>query len=297
MNRRGKAIRATLTGLLVAMSAVPLFAEDGPIYLGVIEPRLTDSSDPEEFRVRVAFRYIKGSWKAMPHDADDEEALGKLPALYPTRISWAIALDGRRIGEATSVQRPFSTYAHVGIQELTRDSKPPAIQEGAESFATWMGVSAFRPLIAVSRPNYSDPDRWKPFQPSPEVAREARAAFRREVPILRCEEQDVAYDDEDIRILHKAYRSMRGDVLVALRAVPANDRCETAEDAWDSVWFLVSRDRYHFVGIGLTLLDAGDYDADGTSEIMFQTSGYNRDGYLLFHVRTKSKVEFAWTYH
>ena len=56
-------------------------------------------------------------------------------------------------------------------------------------------------------------------------------------------------------------------------------------------------DKFNWIGNGLTLLDTGDYTGEGTSEILFQYDGYNRDGYVLLDPRDDSKNEFAWSYH
>ena len=294
MNVRARVFALCLAG---AFGQALLFSQDSPIYLGVLEPRVSDGPDPAPFHVRVIFQFQNGRWSAMPHEAGDEEALAKLSKLYPARVSWTVAFDGKKAGAVESVQRSFTSYGEVGIEDLTGDSNPPEITDDAEAFATWVGTSRFRPLIAISRPNLADPDRWKPFRPAPELGGQAHAAFRKAVPILRCEDQAVPYADDDILLLDKGYRSGAGDVLLALRAAPSNDRCESNEDAWDSVWFLLTRGAFHFVGTALTLLDAGDYDGDGISEIVFQTSGYNRDGYVLFHPGNKASLEFGWSYH
>jgi len=283
--------------LAAATGAGALLSQEKPIYLGVLEPRPTDSTDMAPFQVRIAFRYQDRRWSAMPHEAEDEEALAKLAKSFPTVVSWTVAFEGQKTGTVESVQRSYSSYSQVGAEELTPESTAPEIREGAEAFATWLGVSEFRPLVVVSRPNYADPDHWKPFRPTPELGMQAHAAFRKAVPILRCEEQEVPYTDDDILLLDNAYRSARDEVLLALRAAPVSDRCESNEDAWDSAWFLLSRGKFHFVGTGLALLDAGDYDGDGISEVLFQASGYNRDGYVLFRTGAKTKVEFSWSYH
>jgi hypothetical protein len=290
---------AAVLAVWVAASIGPgvLLSQESPLYVGVLEPRVTDSSDPEPFHVRIVFAFRRGRWSSMPHEAGDEEALAKLSKVYPPRVSWTVAFDGKKLGAVESLQRTYSTYGQVGTEDLTADSAPPEITTDAEAFATWLGVSEFRPLVVVSRPNFTDPDHWKPFRPPAELGTQAHPAFRKAVPRLQCEDQEVPYTDDDILLLDKAYRSSGGDVLLALRAAPSNDHCESNEDAWDSAWFLFARQEFHFVGTGLTLLDAGDYDGDGTSEIIFQESGYNRDGYMLFHPGTKSKVEFGWSYH
>ena len=283
---------------LAALTApVVVFAQDAPIFVGVLEPPVADSPDSAAFRVRIVFQFLNGRWSAMPHEADDEEALAKLSKRYPAKVSWTVAFGGRKVGTVDSFERSYSTYGQVGTENLTPDSAPPEITDDAEAFATWLGVSQFRPLVAVSRPNYADPDHWKPFHPPPELGTQAHAAFRKAIPVLRCEDLEVPYADDDIVLLDKGYRSDGGDSLLALRATPSNDRCESNEDAWDSAWFLLAHGIFHFVGAGLTLLDAGDYDGDGISEIVFQTSGYNRDGYVLYHPGKKTKVEFGWSYH
>jgi len=45
------------------------------------------------------------------------------------------------------------------------------------------------------------------------------------------------------------------------------------------------------------LLDVGDYDKDGKSEVLFWSSGYNEDGYVLYYDDFRKKVPFKWHYH
>jgi hypothetical protein len=52
-----------------------------------------------------------------------------------------------------------------------------------------------------------------------------------------------------------------------------------------------------FLGSGLALIDAGDYDGDGHSELVFAKSGYNHDGYVLFSDDLAHSAEFGWSYH
>ena len=49
--------------------------------------------------------------------------------------------------------------------------------------------------------------------------------------------------------------------------------------------------------LSLTLLDAGDYDGDGKSEVVFFLSGYNEDGYALFYDSFRKFVFHTWSYH
>jgi hypothetical protein len=292
---------ALVAGLIAAGSAQTPSTEE-PIYVGILEPQVSDTPITDQtsrFHARVAFQFLDGRWSPMPHDASNMESLASLPKLYPAKLAWTVALDGKKVGTVNSVRPPsYTRYADVGIQELTADSNPPAVRGRVAAFHTWMGASNFRPLVIISRPNYSDPDHWKPMRPLPPLSKQARTAFRKAIALdLSCEDKPArSYPDEYIQ-LRKAYRSHRGDVLLALRANPAKNPCGVNDGAWDSVWFLIRNAEFHLIGTELTLADAGDYNGDGISEVIFHLSAYNHDGYVLLDLRDLSKQEFDWSYH
>jgi transposase len=294
-------VRIAAALLIVVSSAQTPSAEES-VYVGILEPQTSDRPIPDHlnsFRVRVTFQFLNGHWRPMPHDASGAESLTSLPKLYPGRLAWTVALDGKKVGAVNSVQpASYKLYAEVGIQELTPDSRPPAVRGGAEAFQTWMGTSHFRPLVAISKPNFADPDHWKPIRPLPPLSKPARTAFRKTIALdLSCDDTPARdYPDEYIQ-LRKAYRSDRGDALVALRANPAKNPCGMNDGAWDSVWFLIRNGDFHLIGTELALVDAGDYSGGGTSEVIFHLSAYNQDGYVLLDLRDLSRVEFEWHYH
>ncbi len=57
------------------------------------------------------------------------------------------------------------------------------------------------------------------------------------------------------------------------------------------------RDRDFLDEISLYLIDAGDYDGDGKSEVLFFVSGYNQDGYVMFYNSFQKSVIYTWHYH
>ena len=65
---------------------------------------------------------------------------------------------------------------------------------------------------------------------------------------------------------------------------------------YENHWFVMSANPKH-LGDGMDLLDAGDYDGDGHSEMIFWTSGENRDGYVLVYDDFAKRAEFYWHYH
>ncbi|MGO9606490.1 MAG: hypothetical protein ACLQAT_24385 [Candidatus Binataceae bacterium] len=187
----------------------------------------------------------------------------------------------------------------VGIQDLTAGSKPPPIRVNPGSFTTWMGDSPFRPLVALSQPNYGDADQWKPIVLPAALAKKARTAFREALALdLNCDDKPSRnYPDRYIQTLHPAYRSARGDILLALRADPTKNRCGESYGEWQSAWFLMKGGAFAWIGSGLTLLDIGDYGGEGSAAVVFQSNAYDRDGYLLLDPRDGSKVEYSWSYH
>jgi hypothetical protein len=271
-----------------------LGAARAPIYLGVLEAPIGKS---QEFPVRVAFRFAAGRWEVMPTD----DVLEKLAKKNSAQVSWTIALHGKKLGHVTSVRSaPHSYHSYLGFENLTLDSKPPAVPDAAGAFATWMGAPSYRPLPAISEPNYHDPDDWKPFVLPASTRKQAFAAFRREIALdMNCDGKSTrSYADSAIRIYGKPYKSKRGDILIAMRPDPRLNRCDGPPgDEWQSVWFTVKGDDFRRIGDSLTILDIGDYSGEGASKVLFQYDGYNRDGYVLFEPRDDASIEYSWFYH
>jgi hypothetical protein len=283
---------------------VPALDKAPPIYVGVLAPVLNGSGADQiqALRVRIAFRFLDGQWRSMPFAPTDAEATKELRDQYPAAPVWTVAFDGKNLGELRTVAlrsgelRPDSAWA--AIQEFVPGAKPPLIREGAKAFETWYGALQVRPLVVVSHPNYADPDHWKPFQPAPQLIAQGHASFHKAVNLwLDCSGKPTSLYPDNLIQFVKAYRSSRGDALLAFRADPAQNHCYFNYDEWDSVWFYVRNGDFRLLGTGLTLIDAGDYDGDGTSELVFQKSGYNRDGYVLAHLPEASSLEFVWSYH
>lgn len=284
--------------MIVAAAPFLKGAANAPIYLGVLEPPSAHHSN--EFHVRVAFRFEDGRWRAMPHDAADQDALAKITSAFPNRVSWTIALHGRKLGEVTSERSAaYSAYSDIGVESLAAGADVPKVREGSADFTTWMGTAPFRPLVAVSVPNYRDPENWTPFEVSSALRTQAIAAFRRQTRLdMNCDGHPTRnYPDSNIEIFGRPRRSRRGEMLIALRPDPRLNRCEgPAGDEWQSVWFLAESDHFRWIGNALTILDIGDFNGDGAAEVLFQYDGYDNDGYMLLDPATASQTTFSWSY-
>jgi len=77
------------------------------------------------------------------------------------------------------------------------------------------------------------------------------------------------------------------------------DRCYgPADDAFIEQWFAVGPEKQIiFLDQGMWLVDAGDYDNDGKSEVLFSIDGYNRGGYQLFYDDFKKHAVSEFSYH
>jgi len=73
---------------------------------------------------------------------------------------------------------------------------------------------------------------------------------------------------------------------------------EGKSEAWFyNYWYYVTKSEFRFIGTNLELVDAGDYDNNGQSEVLFWKSDYNRDGYVLFYDGFKKSVVKSWSYN
>ena len=291
-------IAAGLAAALAAgLAGLAFAAGQDPIYLGVLVPPSAWSG------LRVVFRVQDGHWEPMPEAPDSLEKAGAsyphMGAPYPQRVSWTVAFDGGKIGVLNSAQPPrFTDRTQLGMQIPERGASLPHIRDSAGRFP----FGGFRPLVAISQPNFTDPDGWKPFRATdPDLIRRARAAYRQQAggspPCnARC-------PDASLLAVPEGYRSARGEMLVAVMtatvktgsSITAACQCEGA--LWDPEpdWFLVRNGVFQHVGRSLTLIDAGDYDGDGVSEILFwrEGQGDGRDAYVLLCPRDGSIHEFA----
>jgi hypothetical protein len=139
---------------------------------------------------------------------------------------------------------------------------------------------------------------------------------------------------DNLIILVKAYRSNQGYRLVSLKIDPRaihgpcsgeaicerdkqiykelgkrfprayGDGCGEGDEIlsanwshWTEQWFLDKGKGPKFIGRSLELVDAGDYDGDGWSEIVFHRYGYDYDAYVLLFDHLSKQIEFGWIYH
>jgi hypothetical protein len=282
--------------------------QHGNVVVGILESAPNEASNKSEVRyVRVVFEKIGDGWKAFPTKTKSYHDLQSLPMSYPKKMTWTIAFDGKDIGKVTSEVRPhFDHYADIGIEEITSHEPIPTVGRKSTDYSgSFPNVPVYRPLVALSRSNASDPELWKRSQlPSKQVAA-ARDQFRSKFPKAsncRNPEENIPrswkYRDEDIKV-RKSYSAKDGSALAELSLTGyACDGPLGNGNEFDGQWYIIdSSGSAKFLGTNMWLVDAGDYDNDGKSEVLFSIRAYNEGGYRLFYQNFQRNAEFVFHYH
>ena len=296
-------IRPVWILVVLCANVCAAWAQDN-VVLGVLEdvPGVY-FGEANSWHVRTVFHKTKDGWQAYSTKCGNPACLKSIVAEYPAEVVWTIGFDGKILGQVTA-QTPedFKFYGHTGLQDITAGTVPSVGQRSSE-FGGFTGDKVYRPLVANSHQFFKDPDLWKPAPKSDDLSKLLRDQFRNKFPrVLNCRspEENVGrvwhYQDENIKIV-KAYFSNKGWFIASVHL--AEYRCDGPyDDAFVDQWFIVSPEhQVTFLGAGMMLVDAGDYDNDGKSELLFSIDGDNRGGYKLFYDNFRKSVAFKFFYH
>ena len=276
-----------------------------PVLVGVLEDDPGHvASEPHYRAVRAVFYREGEQWSAFPSDCSTQDCLRAIAKKYPGQVRWTIAFNGRHLGTVESrTPEAFDSYSSVGQQVISGASVAPTVGQPSQEFGGFLGEAVYRPLIAVSRPNYLDPDGWKTAIPPAVVTLGIRQQFRKQFPhVTNCtkghSENAGAWPYQDANIIiQKAYASKRGWIIAEARLSPY--LCDgPPEEAFASHWFVITPQRQiRFLDSHMWLVDSGDYDGDGKSELVFSIKDYNRGGYKLFYDDFRRRAVFEFNYH
>ncbi len=164
-----------------------------------------------------------------------------------------------------------------------------------------------RPLVVVSKANFHDPDNWKPGTVPADLTKPIRSEFERVYQDLR----ERGPDGEPLKrnwklpgsglAIVKTYRSTRQLFLVETHV--KGHKClfsvngTTITDLGGTQWFFIDdKKSVRFLGNDWDLVDAGDYDGKGKSEVIFFFGEpFNgREEYVLFYDDFRSNVTWAY---
>jgi hypothetical protein len=288
----------------VSTSATPRQTD---IFVGALEEHVSDAPSAVPRRVvRVLFRKSDGDWVALPSCAN-APCSSEARAQFPREVHWTIAFSGRRLGRvAARTPDQWQSYSDIGQQEIISAPPIPTVGTRSEVYAGWMGVPVLRPLVAVSEPFTADPEGWRPAPLAHAIRNNLMAEFRSLFPVAdncasaESDARPTPYRDSDIQLVG-TYASNASWRIATLSL--KNYRCDGPgnggpQDPFEWQEFAISPNGViTHIGTGLRLVDAGDYDNDGRSELIFAKSEYNEDGYALYYADFAHRAEFTFHYH
>jgi hypothetical protein len=254
----------------------------------------------------VLFQKTGNDWKAFPSQCADQACLKTISSRYPAEVSWTIAFDGKALGQVTGrTVKEFDSYASIGKQEIVTSNNLPV--PGTRS-TKWGGVwdtKTYRPIVVVSQPNFKDTEGWKPVALNRDTLSAVREQFKIHYRAL-CRldndqdsiKQPWKYADSEIKVT-RAYASNKNWFVVGMRLENVRD-CDDEEAGFqiDDPWFTVDpKGTVRFLDAGLWLVDAGDYDNNGESEVLFVMSHSNGGGFELFYDNFSKHASFDLPAH
>lgn len=286
-----------IASLVLTFSA---FAAES-VLVGVLEE--PQCAQTKGVKARVMFQQTANGWITL------NSPESKLPS-YVTEQTWTIAFDGRRLGSVT-LSDPNPSRTDKSDWTFTRDKLfvPKGdlpVRASQNAFAGWCDAPTTRPLVLLSHPLVSDPAGWKPFRVPVEFRQRLYGPLRKSfgtTAVVRCRDSEGAKEEafrfkaNDLKVF-KGYKSKSEGILISIGLDPKKFGCDGPPDAnWSDHWFHIRGDQIKLIGIGLELVDSGDYDGDGASEILFWKSAYNRNGYALVFNNFRKVIEYVWSYH
>jgi hypothetical protein len=291
--------------ILLGTVSVAVAAQDDAVLLGALEdiPGVY-AGQSNSRKVRILFTSKDSKWTAYPSECSDPDCLRTITNQYPQDVNWFVVLDGRKIGEVMArTPKDFGFYAYIGLQDIISGTAP-VIGKRSYEFSGFGGGDVYRPLVAVSKPYFKDPALWKRAKVTSEIRKQAYTLLRDKGPSL-CKEGPsdeqplvpLRYGTEDLGI--RAHRSKDGWLIMTITLKGAY-YCNggDGDGLLDAQTFAVNpAGTARLLGAGLVLVDAGDYDGDGRSELMFALSLYNRGGYVLFSDDFTEQARFVFSYH
>jgi hypothetical protein len=277
--------------------------------LGVVEevPAHLQREGAADYRaVRVVFSKQGFSWRAFPTQCNEEKCLRTITSSYPAEIAWNLLFNGSNLGQLRArTPAEWKFYSDIGLQKIVSSGRVPTIGQRSRRYGGYADAMAYKPLVANSKPYFKNSDSWKPSYPPPPAMRLLRKQFRKKFPKMcrvrpgnESSLETFSYRDSDVKLV-KSYSSKRGWFLSRLHLAGAID-CQDTEGGFemDDPWFVIKPDGSpQFLDSGIWLVDAGDYDNDGNSELIFSIDRENEGGYELFYDDFGKRAVFSYNFH
>jgi hypothetical protein len=242
--------------------------------------------------------------------------------------TWTMAFDGKDLGKIT-VEKSKIRLSDASKELIQKYSK--------KSFGfSFLGKEERRPFVLITENFLKDPDSWKPLNSTDLDGKiktklfteylkiynndscivDQKTASTQQIKKMNAQVQistpqdgyfnvTFQYSDKDI-VIRNSYSSKDSYVLNLSMKDPFNGKCSFDLTQVCSTFFVAKNQAQSIINLTsevtngcreLLVVDAGDYNNDGTSEILFKDYDYNWDGYLLFDPKTKAKIKAGSGYH
>jgi hypothetical protein len=282
------------TGLLAVLRKLAEDRHPAAPVIGVLANG--ECNDTAVVAVRALFANSGAGWVALTTRGEFERAV-------PSEISWTIGFDGGRLGTVrTADPRLDARFEWTDVRDrrlaLIPGQRPPRRLNSSHAFEGWCSAPIARPLVVVTSGTVRDPEGWKPFHPAPDLIERLLPAFKGATVCRSDTETRIPfrYTAHDVRVVG-AYQSRTGRRIVGVALDPDANNCDGVRDVqWENHWFALEA-KPRLLGISLSLVDAGDYDGDGHSELLFWHTDTNQDGYALVFDDLRKRVDLWWHYH
>lgn len=259
-------------------------------WIGVLEdwpvkdPAKADQPASYEARVRPLFVKVdRGFWQSAPKPGDADPV-----ANLPKAFSWDVCFSGRGEGSLTAsisdAVPPSPPYA------LRAEDRAPWRTRRSLDYAGWISEPVYKPIILSSSLNSSckDPEKWRMG-----TGIKARPQMSKMVALANIE---LAKIDPTSKIndatakIPKAWGTAKHGRFAVLRAKTAAPNVKDI-----NATFYLNDKEPQFIGFDTMMIDAGDFDSDGMTEVIFKQRSEKKDIYSLYAKGVKV-TETSWVY-
>lgn len=230
----------------------------------------------------------------LEHSNQNEKQVASVRVLNKTKNStqkeWFVCFDGKKIGRITSKGKKIS-------------GKIPTMGKPTSEFGGVSGKAVYRPLVLTPTDNCQDSEAWKVLDKT-KIKLDPPLKFLKEEiakrPTLEQLVQEGAVEG-DRKVVY-AYAIGSAKIIKAYRSKSGAELYQLSTESEGAIRLeMIGRNAngsFKYIGEGLSLIDAGDYDDKGNSKLVFMyTDGSNSDGYLVYDSNFNNVMEFFWSYH
>jgi hypothetical protein len=276
--------------LLAVLASTPA---EGTI-VGIAEEFPSGSwGSPVVPQVRVGFVRTASGWEVRGEPAPSKTG-------ETGRLRWSVCFDGRTLSSIETEPVQSESYSRQGTHAPVAKQKIPFTGKRTKEFRGWLDEVVHRPLVLSSPGRCTDPDGWHREQAGDELRASLIEHARTTVTLEICDDDPCTQwhpERRDIEVA-KLYVAKSGERLAMLRIRPPGIGDEDLSTDTFPV-FLARIDAARNIsslGNGV-VVDAGDYDGDGRSEVVIKSGDYNQDGYTMFYDGFSKQVSLRWEYH